>query len=54
MSNTLAGYYGAMAGLGLSCIKVGVVYAVSYNINGHPHIHYDAYGIVVQRSSILW
>ena len=29
MSTTLAGYYGAMTGLGLSCIKVGVLYAVS-------------------------
>lgn len=28
LSTTLAAYYGAMTGLGLSCIKVGVLYAL--------------------------
>ncbi|XP_065885171.1 NEDD4 family-interacting protein 2-like [Dysidea avara] len=28
ISTTLAGYYGAMAGLGLSCIKIGALYAL--------------------------
>ena len=44
ISTTLAGYYGAMAGLGLSCIKIGAVYAVSCHGNliytyqsGVPH-----------------